>query len=420
MPRRGETAVVPIDVDGGGGGGGGRQERPKSPRHRSHGPGHHGRHGGEHRSRPPPPPPPEFRPFRRWFPFLVPLFIVANVVLFVLTMYVNDCPARAAATGSAIGGSVGQSATAQGCWLAPELGRFAFQSLKENPLVGPSPATLLKMGALETTKVTNDRESWRLVTCIWLHAGVVHILANMLSLLLIGIRLEKEFGFMRIGTLYVISGVGGSLMSALFMVSNISVGASGALFGLLGSMLSELITNWTIYENKFAALLTLVMIIAINLAVGILPHVDNFAHLGGFISGFFLGFVLLMRPQFGYINQKNSPIGFPMGATKSKYKTYQIILLVISLLILISGFTIGLVLLLKGFNASEHCSWCHYLSCVPTSKWSCKAPNNYCMSSQLGNQLNLTCQSTGKTATYVLKDPSNAEAIKNLCVGLCS
>lgn len=51
------------------------------------------------------------------------------------------------------------------------------------------------MGALETSKVTNDHEGWRLIACIWLHAGVVHILANMLSLLLIGIRLEKEFGF---------------------------------------------------------------------------------------------------------------------------------------------------------------------------------------------------------------------------------
>ena len=61
---------------------------------------------------------------------------------------------------------------------------------------------------------------------------------------------ECLFMAVRIGTLYVISGVGGSLLSALFMVSNISVGASGALFGLLGSMLSELITNWTIYENK--------------------------------------------------------------------------------------------------------------------------------------------------------------------------
>ncbi|CAD6239621.1 unnamed protein product [Miscanthus lutarioriparius] len=418
MGRRGETAVVPIDVASGGGGGRG-EERPKSERHRSHGPGHHGRHG-QHRSRPPPPPPPAFRPFRRWFPFLVPLFIVANIVLFVLTMYVNDCPAHARATGAAIGGSVGESATAQGCLLAPELGRFAFQSFKENPLVGPSSATLLEMGALETSKVTKDHEGWRLITCIWLHAGVVHILANMLSLLMIGIRLEKEFGFIRIGTLYVISGVGGSLLSSLFMVSNISVGASGALFGLLGSMLSELITNWTIYENKFAALLTLVMIIVINLAVGILPHVDNFAHLGGFMSGFCLGFVLLIRPQFGYINQKNSPLGFPTGVTKRKFKTYQIILLVIATVMLVSGFTVGLVLLFQGFNASEHCSWCHYLSCVPTSKWSCNAPNNYCMSSQLGNQLNLTCESTGKTATYVLSNPNSTEAIKNLCVGLCS
>ncbi|CAA2985174.1 RHOMBOID 1 [Olea europaea subsp. europaea] len=89
----------------------------------------------------------------------------------------------------------------------------------------------------------------------------------------IGIRLEQEFGFVRIGLLYVISGLGGSLLSALFIQSNIS-GASGALFGLLGGMLSELITNWTMYANKVAALVTLVIIIVINLAVGILSHVD--------------------------------------------------------------------------------------------------------------------------------------------------
>lgn len=54
----------------------------------------------------------------------------------------------------------------------------------------------------------------------------------------------------RIGMLYIISGFGGSLLSALFIQSGISVGASGALFGLLGGMLSELLTNWTIYANK--------------------------------------------------------------------------------------------------------------------------------------------------------------------------
>ena len=55
---------------------------------------------------------------------------------------------------------------------------------------------------------------------------------------------------MRIGLVYLISGFGGSLMSALFIQSNVSVGASGALFGLIGSMLSELITNWSLYANK--------------------------------------------------------------------------------------------------------------------------------------------------------------------------
>lgn len=55
---------------------------------------------------------------------------------------------------------------------------------------------------------------------------------------------------MRVGLVYVISGFGGSLLSALFIQTGISVGASGALFGLLGGMLSELITNWTIYANK--------------------------------------------------------------------------------------------------------------------------------------------------------------------------
>ncbi|KAK1282960.1 Uncharacterized protein QJS10_CPB22g01138 [Acorus calamus] len=165
------------------------------------------------------------------------------------------------------------------------------------------------MGALNWKRVVWEGEWWRLFACIWLHAGVVHLLANMLSLLFIGIRLEQEFGFAKIGVLYVISGFGGSLMSAFSIQSKISVGASGALFGLLGAMLSELITNWSIYANKFAALITLIVIIGINMAVGFIPHVDSSAHIGGFITGFLLGFVLLIRPQFGWVNHKYIPPG---------------------------------------------------------------------------------------------------------------
>lgn len=65
----------------------------------------------------------EFRPFRRWAPFLTPLFVVANVVLFAVSMYVNDCPSSSSLCAASF------------------LGRFAFQPLKENPLLGPSSST---------------------------------------------------------------------------------------------------------------------------------------------------------------------------------------------------------------------------------------------------------------------------------------
>lgn len=93
----------------------------------------------------------------------------------------------------------------------------------------------------------------------------------------------------------------------------------------------------TSFRCQFAALLTLVVIIAINLAVGILPHVDNFAHIGGFLTGFFLGFVILIRPQFGYISQKNAPLGYHSGSIKRKHKTYQYVLWIIASIALIVG-----------------------------------------------------------------------------------
>ncbi|XP_041006924.1 RHOMBOID-like protein 1 isoform X2 [Juglans microcarpa x Juglans regia] len=273
------------------------------------------------------------------------------------------------------------------------------------------------MGALEVEKVVHGHQGWRLITCIWLHAGVLHILANMLSLVFIGIRLEQEFGFVRIGLLYVISGFGGSLLSALFIQSQISVGASGALFGLLGGMLSELITNWTIYANKLAALLTLLFVILVNLAVGILPHVDNFAHIGGFLSGFLLGFVFLIRPQFGWVSQRNVPPGYIATPVKSKHKMYQYVLWVLSLALLIAGSTAGLIMLFRGVNLNYYCSWCHYLSCVPTTKWSCDAGQVYCQSTQIGNQLNLTCLSSGKSNMYII---DNTSRVWQLCAQLCS
>lgn len=95
--------------------------------------------------------------------------------------------------------------------------------------------------------------------------------------------------------------------------------------------------TFCLFVFQFAALLTLVFIIAINLAVGILPHVDNFAHIGGFISGFLLGFVFLVKPQYGWVSRKHVPRGYNRASAKSKHKAYQYLLLVVSSLLLIIG-----------------------------------------------------------------------------------
>ncbi|KAL9426263.1 hypothetical protein AB3S75_033107 [Citrus x aurantiifolia] len=389
MAARESPPGIQIKVNSKGGGGSGNTVHPVEEMDRPQGV-----------SAPPPAVYGEIKHFTKWVTWLIPCFVVANIAMFVITMYVNNCPKNSVSC------------------VARFLGRFSFQPFKENPLLGPSSVTLQKMGALDVSKVVDKHQGWRLITCNWLHGGVFHILANMLSLLVIGIRLEQEFGFIRVGLLYIISGFGGSLLSALFIQSNISVGASGALFGLLGSMLSELITNWTIYTNKIAAFFTLVVIIAINLAVGILPHVDNFAHIGGFISGFLLGFVFLIRPQFGWVEQRYALSGYS-ALSRRKFKTYQCILWIVSLVLVIVGLTLGLVMLLRGVDANDHCSWCHYLSCVPTSRWSCRTEPAFCSTTQDGNQLNVTCSSNGKSNLYILSNPSSSQ-IQSLCTELCS
>lgn len=103
------------------------------------------------------------------------------------------------------------------------------------------------------------------------------------------------------------------------------------------------------------------LIVGLNLAVGFLPHVDNSAHVGGFLAGFFLGFVLLMRPQYGYVNRKYIPPGYDVKR-KSKYKCYQYLFLVIALVILFVGYILTISFLSIVKNA-----YCPALANMPES-----------------------------------------------------
>ncbi|PPD66341.1 hypothetical protein GOBAR_DD36780 [Gossypium barbadense] len=68
----------------------------------------------------------------------------------------------------------------------------------------------------------------------------------------------------------------------------------------------------------------MLLIICLNLAIGFLPRVDNSAHIGGFVSGLLAGFVLLMRPQYGYISSKHVPEGYQIKHKVAKHQVHQV------------------------------------------------------------------------------------------------
>ncbi|CAJ2676270.1 unnamed protein product [Trifolium pratense] len=111
-------------------------------------------------------------------------------------------------------------------------------------------------------------------------------------------RIQQEILVVRVGLLYIISSLGGSLVYALFIQSRITVGASGALAGLAGgSIAKSFIEYWTLHLPLMGFDLSLVVsMILVNVVVTIVQHGDNFANLGGSIIGALFGFVIFTRP----------------------------------------------------------------------------------------------------------------------------
>jgi membrane associated rhomboid family serine protease len=124
--------------------------------------------------------------------------------------------------------------------------RFEFESLTRNPTIGPPASILDDMGAKNTAKIQAG-EWWRLITPVFLHAGLIHLFLNMVMVLRLGFSMEEAFGSSKVASIYFASGVSGVVCSAVFLKNQLSVGASGALYGLLGALLADIIQN---YKSK--------------------------------------------------------------------------------------------------------------------------------------------------------------------------
>ncbi|XP_045824175.1 RHOMBOID-like protein 8 [Trifolium pratense] len=177
------------------------------------------------------------------------------------------------------------------------------------------------MGAPRKNFLAEHHQTWRLFTFPFLHAGVFHLVINLCSVIYAGIHLEQEFGPLRIGIIYILSAFVGALVASLFLQNIPVVGASGALFGLLGTLLSELVWNKKFHNNKITEIASLVFVFVCNFLLGFLPYVVNFSNIGGFISGFLLGTVLLLSPQFQQVApSKGDQIDYSLKSYMLKFK----------------------------------------------------------------------------------------------------
>lgn len=130
---------------------------------------------------------------------------------------------------------------------------------------------------------------WRLLTNIFLHGGIPHLAYNMIVLLIIGGFLERLIGSVRLGIVYLITGVFASLCSILWHDATVSVGASGAILGLAGFYVVYLLSKTVHRKNNKDLRVLMSAFIGVNLLMGLTEGIDNAAHIGGLISGLILG-----------------------------------------------------------------------------------------------------------------------------------
>lgn len=143
--------------------------------------------------------------------------------------------------------------------------------------------TLLILGA-KFNKLINDGQVWRLITSTFLHGGLLHIAFNMYALKIIGSEVEYAYGRIKYIIIYIISALGGSIFSYLFNRDSISVGASGAVFGLFGAMLIFGFTNRKKIGKVY--MMNILKVIGVNILIGVtISTIDNAAHLGGLLAG---------------------------------------------------------------------------------------------------------------------------------------
>ncbi|MBZ5532545.1 MAG: rhomboid family intramembrane serine protease [Acidobacteriia bacterium] len=186
-------------------------------------------------------------------------------------------------------------------------------------MFSPSGLALIRWGG-NFGPLTTGGEYWRLVTAGFLHSGLIHIGMNMWALWFLGPLSERLFGKWQTFLIYMLTGVGGALLSIGYAPDRLEVGASGALFGIAGAIVAGLkFGELPVREKQRRSLLGSVgLFIVFSLVMGMnSPNTDNMCHLGGFVTGLI--------------------IGLPLGAFARNHKLLQLATILVTAGILVAA-----------------------------------------------------------------------------------
>jgi membrane associated rhomboid family serine protease len=232
---------------------------------------------------------------------------------------------------------------------------------------------------------TQPNQWYRFIIPMFLHAGIIHIGFNMLLQLTLARDMELAIGPIRFFIVYISSGIFGFVLGGNFAAPGIaSSGCSGSLFGIIGLTLLDLLYTWSERVSPWKDLAFIALDVVISFVLGLLPGLDNFSHIGGFLMGVVLGICILNSPaalrkrihqdeppysQVKHSTEGDTNAGFtgffksPVSFFKNRKPAWWAWWLVRALS-LAAVFIIFILLLNNFYVYRATCGWCKYLSCI--------------------------------------------------------
>ena len=242
-----------------------------------------------------------------------------------------------------------------------------WDSLYENPMFGPHPATFLHFGAKFTPALLLHNQHWRLIASMLLHSGAIHCLFSLVIGLMYAYQFEREHGWWRVFPCWIISGVFGQLFSSLLSPMYVSVGGSAAVCGLVSGWVGDWLHSWNRIDNRWTYGFRHFFCMCIVFTAGVFPFNDNWAALGACACGVACGLV-----AYAPVHRK-ADLRYQLGDIGGwRITGIRKVLLGVVLVCAMYGVVVGL-LFGRSVDSLYGCVNCHWVGCIDTPLWSCSA-----------------------------------------------